>query len=74
MKRAIPIARTLAEIGQTRTWSLMIDVIAQTGKYAPGTTDFTDPTKFICPGQKAIWLHIGLDGDDQTYTDNNSRK
>ena len=31
------IARTLAEVGQARTWNLMIDVIAQTGQYAPGT-------------------------------------
>ena len=60
------IARTLAEIGQTRTWSLMIDVIAQTGKYAPGTTDFTDPTKFIVQGEKRYWLHIALDRDDGT--------
>ena len=27
------IARALAEVGQTRTWNLMIDVIAQTGQY-----------------------------------------
>jgi hypothetical protein len=60
------IARALAETGQTRTWNLMIDVIAQTGKYAPGTTDLTDPTKFIVLGEKRYWLHIGLDRDDGT--------
>src|SRR6266487_399107 len=38
------IARALSEIGQTRTWNLMIDVIAQTGKYAPGTASITDST------------------------------
>jgi hypothetical protein len=60
------IARTLAEVGQARTWNLMIDVIAQTGKYAPGTTDLTDPTKFIVQGEKRYWLHIALDRDSGT--------
>ena len=60
------IARALAELGQARTWNLMIDVIAQTGNYAPGTPDLTDPTKFIVQGEKRYWLHIALDRDDGT--------
>ena len=60
------IARTLAEASQARTWNLMIDVIAQTGKYAPGTPDLTDPTKFIVQGEKRYWLHIALDRSDGT--------
>ncbi len=60
------IARALAEAGQTRTWNLMIDVIAQTGQYAPGTNDLTDPSKFIVQGEKRYWLHIALDRDDGT--------
>jgi putative Ig domain-containing protein len=60
------IARALAEIGQARTWNLMIDVIAQTGKYAPGTPDLADPAKFIVEGEKRYWLHIALDRDDGT--------
>jgi Putative Ig domain len=60
------VARALAEAGQARTWNLMIDVIAQTGKYAPGTPDFTDPAKFIVEGEKRYWLHIALDRDDGT--------
>jgi hypothetical protein len=58
------IARALAEVGQARTWNLMIDVIAQTGNYAPGTPDLTDPSKFIVQGEKRYWLHIALDRDD----------
>ena len=42
----------------------MIDVIAQTGKYAPGTLDLSDPTKFMVQGEKRYWLHIALDRDD----------
>ena len=54
------IARALAEMGQARTWNLMIDVIAQTGKCAPGETDFA---KFIVEGEKRYWLHIALGRD-----------
>jgi len=60
------IARALAEVGQTRTWNLMIDVIAQTGQYTPGTADLTDPSKFIVQGEKRYWLHIALDRDNGT--------
>jgi hypothetical protein len=60
------IARALAENGQARTWNLMIDIIAQTGNYAPGTPDLTDPSKFVVQGEKRYWLHISLDRDDAT--------
>jgi hypothetical protein len=57
------IARALCEVTQTRTWNLMIDVIAQIGKYAPGTTSITDSTKFVVEGEKRYWLHIALGRD-----------
>jgi hypothetical protein len=57
------IARTLAEIGQARAWNLMIDVIAQTGRYGPNAQGLTD---FIPQGEKRYWLHIALDRDDGT--------
>jgi hypothetical protein len=63
------IARALAEVGQTRTWNLMIDVIAQTGRYLPGATELVDPndkTQFVVEGEKRYWLHIGLDRDTGT--------
>jgi hypothetical protein len=59
-------ARALAEVGQARTWNLMIDVIAQTGKYTPGTANLADPAKFIVQGEKRYWLHIALDRDNGT--------
>ena len=63
------IARALAEAGQARTWNLMIDVIAQTGKYAPGTEpplNDSNANKFIVEGEKRYWLHIALDRDGGT--------
>jgi hypothetical protein len=53
------IARALAEVTQTRTWGLLIDVITQTGRYPPGTADLT--RQFIVEGEKRYWLHIAID-------------
>lgn len=57
------IARALAEMGQTRTWTMLIDVIAQTGRYAPDATSITQVNKFIVEGEKRYWLHIALGRD-----------
>jgi hypothetical protein len=60
------IARALADTGQARTWNLMIDVIAQTGKYAPDAANINQANKFIVEGEKRYWLHIALDRDSGT--------
>lgn len=57
------VARSLAEVGQTRTWNLFIDMIAQTGRYAPDATNVTQANKFIVEGEKRYWLHIALGRD-----------
>jgi hypothetical protein len=53
------IARAIAEVTQTRTWGLLVDLIAQTGRYAPGTANLTEP--FVVEGEKRYWLHIAID-------------
>jgi len=45
----------LAENVQTRTWGLLIDLIAQTGHYSPNAQGLPD---FIVEGEKHYWLHI----------------
>ena len=60
------IARALAELGQTRTWNLLIDVIAQTGRYSPDVTNINQADKFTVEGEKRYWLHIALDRDNGT--------
>lgn len=62
------IARALAEMGQTRTWNVFIDVIAQTGRYTPDATSITQANKFVVEGEKRYWLHIAL-GRDLVHTD-----
>jgi hypothetical protein len=52
------IARALGEAGQTRTWNLLIDVVAQSGKYAPGETDLK---RFNVEGEQHYWVHVAID-------------
>jgi hypothetical protein len=53
------ISRALAEVTQTRTWGLLIDLIAQTGRYPPRTADLTQ--RFVVEAEKRYWLHIAID-------------
>lgn len=57
------IARALAECVQTRTWGLLIDVVAQTGHYGPNAQGLAD---FAVDGEKRYWLHIAIDRFDGT--------
>jgi hypothetical protein len=57
------VARALAEVGQTRTWNLFVDVIAQTGRYAPDATNVSQANKFTVEGEKRYWLHVALGRD-----------
>lgn len=52
------VARALAEVSQTRTWNLMIDVIAQSGRYPPTASALHE---FVVEGEKRYWLHIAID-------------
>ena len=52
------IARALSEVVQTRTWGLLIDLVAQTGHYTPNATGLDD---FIVEGEKRYWLHVAID-------------
>jgi hypothetical protein len=52
------IVRALGEAGQIRTWNLLIDVIAQSGRYPPNAQTLSD---FVVEGEKRYWLHIAID-------------
>ncbi len=52
------VARALASVTQTRTWNLMIDVIAQSGRYASGVSDLA---KFVVEGEQRYWVHVAID-------------
>jgi hypothetical protein len=52
------IARALGEAGQTRTWNLMIDVIAQSGRYPSSATNLS---QFVVEGEQRYWVHVAID-------------
>jgi len=64
------IARALAEVGQTRTWGLLIDLIAQTGHYNPSSASGPNTSNplanFTVDGEKRYWLHVAIDRFDGT--------
>jgi hypothetical protein len=53
------IARALGEADQTRTWNLLIDVIAQSGRYKPNPTSLQND--FIVEGEQHYWVHVAID-------------
>ena len=50
--------RALAASGQTRVWNLMIDVVAQTGRYG---TNATSLSQFNVEGESRYWIHVAID-------------
>jgi hypothetical protein len=50
--------RALSSCGQTRVWNLMIDVIAQTGRF-PSTAGTLN--NFMVEGEQRYWVHIAID-------------
>ena len=58
IQREAPV-RALADSTQARTWTLLIDVIAQSGRYLPGATDLTKG--FVVDGERRYWLHVAID-------------
>jgi hypothetical protein len=59
--REAPV-RALASVGQTRVWNLMIDVVAQTGRYPSSAASAPNPlSAFNVEGQQHYWVHVAID-------------
>jgi hypothetical protein len=50
--------RALADVGDTRTWNLLIDVIAQSGRFPASASA---PDQFMVEGETRYWLHVAID-------------
>ena len=50
--------RALAEEGQTRTWNMLLDVVAQNGKF---TGSSTTPVDFTVLGERRVWVSVAID-------------
>ena len=53
------IARALGEVDQTRTWNLLIDVVAQMGHFKPNGTNLQND--FVVEGEQHYWVNIAID-------------
>lgn len=52
------IIRALADVGTTRTWNVLIDVVAQTGRLTPGASGLKD---FVVVGERHQWVSVAID-------------
>jgi hypothetical protein len=53
------VARTLSSVAQTRTWNLVIDVVAQTGRFKPNAGNLQND--FVVEGEQHYWVHVAID-------------
>jgi hypothetical protein len=50
--------RTLVEIGTTRTWNFLIDLVAQTGRFTAAAKTGSD---FMVQSEERVWIHVAID-------------
>ena len=53
--------RALADVGTTRTWNLLIDVVAQTGRYPLNAMPSAATDHFVIDGEQRYWVHVAID-------------
>jgi hypothetical protein len=53
------LVRAVSSVAQTRTWNLLIDVIAQSGHYKLNATSLRND--FIVEGEQHYWVHVAID-------------
>ena len=53
------VARAISSLSQTRTWNLLIDVVAQSGRYKPNATSLQND--FLVEGEQHYWVHVAID-------------
>ena len=52
------VLRAFSDAGQTRTWKLLIDIIAQSGRYPPNANSLAG---FNVDGEVHFWVHVAID-------------
>jgi hypothetical protein len=53
------VARTLSSVSQTRVWNLVIDVVAQSGRFKPNAGNLQND--FVVEGEQHYWVHVAID-------------
>jgi hypothetical protein len=52
------VMRAFSDACQTRTWNLLIDLVAQNGGYPTGSNDLSN---FNIQGEQHYWVHVAID-------------
>jgi hypothetical protein len=52
------LVRTLGSAVSTRTWNVMIDLVAQSGRYTANSSTLSD---FVVEGERRYWMHVAID-------------
>jgi hypothetical protein len=59
------VLRAFSDACQTRTWNLLIDLIAQSGRYPSNAAlgpNTTNPlANFVVEGEVHYWIHVAID-------------
>ncbi|MFA7344201.1 MAG: hypothetical protein WC003_07865 [Terrimicrobiaceae bacterium] len=50
--------RSLSAVADTRTWNLLVDVVAQSGRVVPNASGLD---QFVVEGERRYWLHAAID-------------
>jgi Tfp pilus assembly protein PilX len=50
--------RALSEMGTTRTWNFLIDLVAQTGRFTAASKTGSD---FMVQSEERVWIHVSID-------------
>ncbi len=57
-RRRESVMRALADSGNARTWNLLIDLVAQVGRYSDSSSSLS---QFIVEGETRFWVHLAID-------------
>ncbi len=60
--------RALSDAGQAGTWNLLIDLVAQTGRFPTNATGVSD---FVVDGERRYWVHVAIDRSTGQIIDQN---
>ncbi len=58
--------RAFSDAGQAGTWNLLIDVVAQSGRYPANAAG---PSDFLVEGERHYWVHVAIDRESDQVID-----
>lgn len=57
-RRRESVMRALVDSGNTRTWNLLVDLVAQVGRYPESASSLS---QFTVEGETRFWVHLAID-------------